>query len=292
MKLLRYILFLLFVFLGFFSGNLKAEIIILETEKVEPLPKQDFKEASAEKEWLGLLYLEEKSFDQDESSFFLFSSRSLFRSFSRELCPKILLGNSQLSFQITTKSKSHRENGGWVSPVFYESEDLVDAWKVLDDAGVDDVLRKDPSWLNRVTGWTDDGLEIASEGRILREGTEVGRVVGDRLHVKYSGHGGDVVCTPDKTTTLLGKWKDPACGGTCELIDSKLSKSGQNTGGANVLSEEIPSGWTDQQIWDNVNEPWLRDASSRGDVIRVVSDPTVPANIYKPELTSWKRIEL
>lgn len=36
---------------------------------------------------------------------------------------------------------------------------------------------------------------------------------------------------------------------------------------------------------DNVNEPWLRDAANRGDVIRVVSDPTLPSNIYKPDGT-------
>jgi hypothetical protein len=47
------------------------------------------------------------------------------------------------------------------------------------------------------------------------------------------------------------------------------------------LSENIPAGWTDQQIWDNVNEPWLRDAASRRDVIRVVSDPTVTSNIKR-----------
>jgi hypothetical protein len=47
------------------------------------------------------------------------------------------------------------------------------------------------------------------------------------------------------------------------------------------LNEDIPSGWTDQQTWDNINEPWLRKAANRGDVIRVVSNPDVPENIYK-----------
>jgi hypothetical protein len=161
-----------------------------------------------------------------------------------------------------------------------KNDALVDAWKKLDDAGLT-ALRKDPNWLNRVKGWTDDGLNLTSEGKILNNGSEVGKIVGDRLHVKYSGLGGDIVCDPDKTTTILGKWKDPSCGGTCEVIDSRLSKSGQNRGGVNVLSENIPASWTDQQIWDDVNEPWLRDAASRSDVIRVVSDPTKTTNIYK-----------
>lgn len=165
------------------------------------------------------------------------------------------------------------------------SPELVNAWKKLNDVGVDDAIKRNPSWLSKVSGWIDEGLDLASEGRILKNGNEVGRIVGDRLHLTYSGHGGNIVCDPNKTTTLLGKWNDPSCGGTCEIIDSGLSKLGQNPGGANVLSEEIPSGWTDQQIWDNVNEPWLRDAANRGDVIRVVSDPALPTNIYKPDGT-------
>jgi hypothetical protein len=159
--------------------------------------------------------------------------------------------------------------------------ELVEAWMKLNAAGVDQVVRKNGAWLDRVSGWKNEGLELTSEGKILREGSEVGQILGDRLHVKYMGYGGEIVCHPDKTTTLLGKWKDPACGGTCEIIDSRLSKSGENTGGVNVLSENIPSGWTDQEIWDKVNEPWLRDAANRGDVIRVVSDPLLGLNIFK-----------
>lgn len=70
-------------------------------------------------------------------------------------------------------------------------------------------------------------------------------------------------------------------GGTSEIISTGLSKSGENIGGVNVLSESIPAGWTNQQVWDNVNEPWLRAAVSRDDVIRVVSDPLKDSNIFR-----------
>ncbi|WP_320020395.1 hypothetical protein [Labilibaculum manganireducens] len=132
---------------------------------------------------------------------------------------------------------------------------------------------------------TVSGIKSSSEVRILNNGNQVGKFVDGKLNVNYSGFGGDVVCDVDKTTTILGKWEDPAGGGTSEIINSKLSKSGQNHGGANALSESIPDGWSDKQIWDNINEPWLRDAAERSDIIRVVSDPTLPSNIYKPDGT-------
>ncbi len=130
---------------------------------------------------------------------------------------------------------------------------------------------------------TISAIKSSSEVRILNAGKQVGYIAEGRLTVKYSGYGGDIVCDNVKTTTVLGKWKDPSGGGTGDIINSKLSKSGRNSGGANVLDEDIPSDWSDQQIWDNVNEPWLREAADRGDVIRVVSDPNLPSNIYKAD---------
>ncbi len=160
--------------------------------------------------------------------------------------------------------------------------DGVGAWKVLDDLGVDAALRKDPSWLNRVSSWTDEGLEIASEGRILKNGNEVCRIVGDRLHVKYTGYGDDIVCDATKTTTGIGKYDPPGGVGTKQIIDSKLSKSGENPGGVNILNDtRNTQGWSDQKIWDEINQPWLDDAIARGDNIRAVSDPLDVNNVFK-----------
>ncbi len=165
---------------------------------------------------------------------------------------------------------------------FLDNPELVEAWKVLDDAKVNAVLRKDPSWLNRVSNWTDEGLEVASGGKILRNGDEVGRIVGNRLHIKYTGYGGDIVCDATKTTTGIGKYSPPRDVGTKQIIDSKLSKSGESPGGINILNDtRNTQRWSDQKIWDEINEPWLRDAINRGDNIRAVSDPMNVENVFK-----------
>lgn len=158
---------------------------------------------------------------------------------------------------------------------------LVDSWRALDNAGVDAALRKAPSWLNRVSGWTDEGLEVASKGRILKDGNEVGRIVGDRLNVKYTGYGNDIVCDATKTTTGIGKYDPPGGVGTKQVIDSKLSKSGENPGGINILNDtRNTQGWSDQKIWDEINQPWLDDAIARGDNIRAVSNPLDINNVF------------
>ena len=146
-------------------------------------------------------------------------------------------------------------------------------------------LRTNTTWLTRVTRWGDEGLELIDDGArvvIKKNGDEVGEIVGDLLKVKYPHYGGDIVCHRTKTTTVIGKWEDQVTGGgTSVPINSKISTSGPSPGGVNALSEAPNPNWTDQQIWDNLNEPWLRDAASRGDVIRAVSDPTLNQNIFK-----------
>ncbi len=81
-------------------------------------------------------------------------------------------------------------------------------------------------------------------------------------------------------TSTSGKDKSPiTIGVTRKIIDGAIEKFGKNTGGINALSETPDPNWNDQQIWDNINEPWLRDAANRNDVIRVVSDPNNPINL-------------
>ncbi|MCB0516719.1 MAG: hypothetical protein KDD49_11695, partial [Bacteroidetes bacterium] len=79
-----------------------------------------------------------------------------------------------------------------------------------------------------------------------------------------------------------GKWNPPGGTGTKDLIESGLTKSGDNPAGVNVLNDLTNTqGWSDQQVWDQINKPWLDAAASRGDIIRVVSDPLNFDNIYK-----------
>ena len=80
---------------------------------------------------------------------------------------------------------------------------------------------------------------------------------------------------------MIGKWQDPAGGGTSEIIESGLFKHGENTGGINALDVNT-NGMDSFEIWNTVNKPWLEDAVLRGDVIRAVSDPGIPSNMSNP----------
>ena len=57
------------------------------------------------------------------------------------------------------------------------------------------------------------------------------------------------------------------------LIDSKETKTGENKGGFNILNI---SNWTLVR-----NKAWIWDAAGRGDMIRFISDPKKPKNIYR-----------
>lgn len=124
------------------------------------------------------------------------------------------------------------------------------------------------------------GLKISLEGTTIilkKNSIEIARIANNIMTFNYTGYGGKIITNPNKTTTVIGKYEN----GTKQIIESGLSKSGKNTGGINALSETPNPNWNDQQIWNNINEPWLRDAASRNDVIRVVSDPNNPSNIFK-----------
>ncbi|WP_142785928.1 hypothetical protein [Changchengzhania lutea] len=117
---------------------------------------------------------------------------------------------------------------------------------------------------------------------IDNSGNQVGRIVNNILTFKYSGYGGDIVTNPNKTTTVIGKWIDSVNdGGTKQIIESGLSKSGENLGGINALNEVV-DGLSSSEIWNTVNKPWLEAAVSRGDIIRAVSDPNVASNLANP----------
>ena len=83
---------------------------------------------------------------------------------------------------------------------------------------------------------------------------------------------------PDKVTTIVGKWSYD----TGPLID-ELGPSHWNmftgqqprvNGKFNLLNIDLSGrNLTDQQIWEQINEPWLREAMENGDDIIIASDP-------------------
>ena len=133
---------------------------------------------------------------------------------------------------------------------------------------------------NVIKNALDTGIKISLEGLTVifkKDGKEVARILNDVMTLKYTGFGGDIVSNPNKTTTVIGKWKD----GTQKIIDSGFSKSGKNTGGINALNT-VTKGMNSQDVWNTINKPWLQKAVNRGDIIRAVSDPNLSSNLVNP----------
>ncbi|PQJ74159.1 hypothetical protein [Polaribacter gangjinensis] len=132
-----------------------------------------------------------------------------------------------------------------------------------------------------------NGLKITLDNNTVKlfnkTGNEIGSVLSNVLRLKFPAYGGDIISHPSKTTTIIGKFAKDQPNGTDALIKSGLTESINGVTSKttfNVLNEVPNPNWTtDQQIWDNINEPWLRDAASRNDIIRVISDPNNPINL-------------
>ncbi len=137
-------------------------------------------------------------------------------------------------------------------------------------------------------------------------GDLVAEISGEQLSFKYPGFGGDMMMVPDRTTTVLGKYADVKDGyGTSVVLNMPegcFERESANLNGINIL--DIPSAIYDallakniqkyldqgktleeatalsiidgkEEFWMLYNYPFLEDACSRGDNIRVLSD-----NVY------------
>lgn len=128
------------------------------------------------------------------------------------------------------------------------------------------------------------GLKLRVDGsvvKLMRGTDEVARISRNVLEFNYTGFGGKITTNPNKTTTVIGKLTDNVNGGgTSEIIESGLSKSGKNDGGLNALNADPSGNLSKDELWRQINEPWLREATLRGDVIRVVSDPQKIENVF------------
>ena len=77
--------------------------------------------------------------------------------------------------------------------------------------------------------------------------------------------------TEGKTTTLIGKWENQIESLWNTDLHLQVPNGGSNVNGLNILGEIDNSDWS--LVWPEQNLPWLEGAMSRGDVIRVASDP-------------------
>lgn len=174
-----------------------------------------------------------------------------------------------------------------------EVESIKD-WEKLSKTGLSTKI----TWLERISQWIE-GLELISSTTKVtskKAGVEARQFSGDLLKVKYIGIGGDIVMHPTKTTSVIGKYQPTDGGpGTKNLIESGITKSGENAGGVYVLNNPTNTqGWPYQQNWNQIYKLWLDAAASRRDIIRVVSDPSLASNIYKNGVSGnisffWKR---
>lgn len=171
------------------------------------------------------------------------------------------------------------------------------AWIALKDTPID----SDVYWLGRVNRWQNAELNFnfvysASPDvvKILRNGDEVAEVLSGGFNIKFSGFGGDILCPLDQTVTVIGRFHQgqPMVGTWYLTKDLKLNRMthvpleeltqsaipglGRNPGGLNVL--DVPN---DIYSWD-LNRDWLYEAAVvRGDIIRIISDPTDPRTFWK-----------
>jgi hypothetical protein len=123
--------------------------------------------------------------------------------------------------------------------------------------------------------------------------------LGERVVAKvfpYTGFGGDIVNFEGRTTTVLGKFRDPITPGTgTQVIVEKdlagnyiheFTSGGQNPGGINILDIPTPEynkliddlGEVDgnEMFWNTYNKPFLDDAFASGHDVRLLSDPANP----------------
>jgi hypothetical protein len=83
-----------------------------------------------------------------------------------------------------------------------------------------------------------------------------------------------------KTTTLIGSYKRDMQQVLGELNYPKTTNFGPKEGGFNLLN--VPNDVTiGVDFWKQFNEPWLRQATNRGDVVVAMSNPYDPALLSK-----------
>ena len=113
-------------------------------------------------------------------------------------------------------------------------------------------------------------------------GSEIARVVNNKFVLKNSGFGGDIIAHETKATIILGKFLKDQPNGTEALLKTGLTKSGVPSkeirqGAINILDDPDFGGW-------ETNKAWLDAAINRGDIIRLISDPSEATGFFKEEI--------
>jgi hypothetical protein len=175
-KLLKYILLLLFVFVGL-SSQIEAKVITVENEKIATFSEQTFERHTKETKWLGLLYLQEEAVLKNQIPLSDFSTKSLNQYFSEELCFKSIKSSSKLGFEFSQNLTNHRKEYENIGAVFYSDPELVNCWKVLKEVNLGNDIAKDITALTKARRYVDNGLIIESGGVVKQaDGTIIGKL--------------------------------------------------------------------------------------------------------------------
>jgi hypothetical protein len=147
-------------------------------------------------------------------------------------------------------------------------------WLTAEDAISIEVFADMP--FNTIAGRKSGHVELVNQA-----GT-----IGLRAIVPFEGFGGNLILSPDQTSTVLGRSvegttkEDFAEGmnqprGTNYFRYQKNFMVGKNQGGGNVLDVQDRT-WT----WP-LNNAWLQASVDRNDKIRFISDPSKPSTLFK-----------
>ncbi|MDQ3536791.1 MAG: hypothetical protein M3421_14325, partial [Bacteroidota bacterium] len=185
-------------------GQLEAKVVLTENEKIESFSEQGFQERTQETKWQGLLYLYEKSLNQDQHLFLDFSTKSFNQNYSERGCLKSTRSSLKSDFQFPKNSKSHQRKQSEIKSFFIGNPDLVDAWAKLIDAP--DAIRKNIDLLEDVTNWPASWkLTKSGDGMLVSNSTgrQLGTVYSDKIVAparKVSGETGNALI--NKTTLI------------------------------------------------------------------------------------------
>lgn len=133
--------------------------------------------------------------------------------------------------------------------------------------------------------------EIAGVYGALENKYRAGYNEGEATVLKYRPtNGKDIVSTPDKTTTVLGRYDDDTKYIIRELNLDKNTNFSGNNGWFNLLNtpDEYHKVLGPELYWDEFNKPFLDAAVERGDIIVMVT-PLDDISLYKDngELTGY-----
>ncbi len=132
-----------------------------------------------------------------------------------------------------------------------------------------------------VIAWIPGGDLFKGARKLIKSSDEISastralRYAGKSFNIKFSGFGGDIKVDPNKTTTVLGRFKGK------DNIEGLKNDGAFNVDGLNFLNIDPRIANKSKDFFTEFNTPFLDAAIKRGDNLRLVSDPNKMENLYE-----------